>query len=152
MKYFKAIAAMSLNRVIGAGNKIPWHLPEDFKWFKKMTTGNVVVMGRKTFESIGKPLPNRKTIVLSRGTFSYPGVQTIRRLDDISVTDREVFICGGAQVYQQALPLCSDLYLTLVKREVEGDAFFPAFEDRFKLVEQISENADFKILHYRQAM
>src|SRR5262245_29472359 len=75
---FKAIAAMSLNRVIGAGNKIPWHLPEDFKWFKQMTTGNVVVMGRKTFESIGKPLPNRETIVLSRGGFSYPGVKTIR--------------------------------------------------------------------------
>ncbi len=66
MKHFKAIAAMSLNRVIGAGNKIPWHLPEDFKWFKQMTMGNVVVMGRKTFESLGRPLPNRKNIVLTR--------------------------------------------------------------------------------------
>ena len=66
MKHFKAIAAMSLNRVIGAGNKIPWHLSEDFKWFKKMTSGNVVIMGRKTFESLGKPLPNRINIVLSR--------------------------------------------------------------------------------------
>ena len=65
MKHFHAIAAMSLNRVIGDGNKIPWHLPEDFKWFKKMTTGNVVVMGRKTFESIGKPLPNRKSLILT---------------------------------------------------------------------------------------
>src|SRR3954451_19546000 len=66
VKYFKAIAAMSENRVIGAGNKIPWHLPEDFKWFKKMTTGQVVIMGRKTFESLGKPLPNRINIVLTR--------------------------------------------------------------------------------------
>ena len=66
MKHFKAIAAMSLNRVIGAGNKIPWHLPEDFKWFKKTTTGHVVVMGRKTFESLPKPLPNRRTLVLTR--------------------------------------------------------------------------------------
>ncbi len=66
MKHFKAIAAMSLNRVIGAGNKIPWHLPEDFKWFKQTTMGNVVVMGRKTFESLGKPLPNRKNLVLTR--------------------------------------------------------------------------------------
>ena len=66
MRPFKAIAAMSLNRVIGAGNRIPWHLPEDFKWFKQMTTGQVIVMGRKTFESIGKPLPNRTTIVLTR--------------------------------------------------------------------------------------
>ena len=72
MKHFKAIAAMSENRVIGAGNKIPWHLPEDFKWFKKMTTGNVIVMGRKTFESIGKPLPNRETIVLTGGHVSIP--------------------------------------------------------------------------------
>ncbi|HZL12535.1 MAG TPA: dihydrofolate reductase, partial [Verrucomicrobiae bacterium] len=66
MKYFKAMAAMSLNRVIGAGGKIPWHLPDDFKWFKKMTMGHVVVMGRKTFESLGKPLPNRKNLVLTR--------------------------------------------------------------------------------------
>ena len=66
MKHFKAIAAMSLNRVIGAGDKIPWHLPEDFKWFKKMTMGNVIVMGRKTFEGLGRPLPNRKNLVLTR--------------------------------------------------------------------------------------
>src|SRR5437868_5994103 len=65
-KHFKAIAAMSENRVIGCGNKIPWHLPEDFKWFKKMTTGHVVVMGRKTFESLGKPLPNRPNLILTR--------------------------------------------------------------------------------------
>ena len=66
MKYFKAIAAMSQNRVIGADGKIPWHLPEDFKWFKKMTMGNIVVMGRKTFESLGKPLANRKNLILTR--------------------------------------------------------------------------------------
>src|SRR5687767_12408996 len=126
VKQFKAIAAMSLNRVIGRGNQIPWHLPEDFKWFKKMTTGNIVVMGRKTFESIGKPLPNRETIVVSRGGFTYPGVRIAGSLEEIEVpTDsREVFICGGAQIYRQALDRCSDLYLTLVKKEVEGDAFF----------------------------
>jgi dihydrofolate reductase len=153
MKHFKAIAAMSLNRVIGAGNKIPWHLPEDFKWFKQLTTGNVVVMGRKTFESIGKPLPNRETIILSRSRFSYPGVRTVADLNQIDLAEemREVYICGGGQVYAQALPLCSDLYLTLVKREVEGDAFFPAFEDRFELAEEIRDMPEFKILHYRQA-
>jgi dihydrofolate reductase len=147
---FQAIAAMSLNRVIGAGNKIPWHLPEDFKWFKQLTTGNVVVMGRKTFESIGKPLPNRETIILSRSQFNYPGVRTVSDLSqvDLAHETREVFICGGAQVYAQALPLCSDLYLTLVKREVEGDAFFPAFEDQFALAEEIRDTPDFKILHY----
>ena len=170
---------MSLNRVIGAGNKIPWHLPEDFKWFKKMTTGQVIVMGRKTFESIGKPLPNRETIVLSRSNFQYPGVRVIHDLKELipttggpslglaatlspsdgerdgvrggsgKYTQREIFICGGAQVYAEALPLCADLYLTLVKREVQGDAFFPPFEDQFQSVEEIHDSPEFKILHYR---
>jgi len=151
MKPFKAIAAMSLNRVIGAGNKIPWHLPEDFQWFKKMTTGHVIVMGRKTFESIGKPLPNRDTVVLSRSDFQHPGVKTARSLEELPAlaAEREVFICGGAEVYAQALPLCSDLYLTLVKRHVEGDTFFPPFEDRFELVGEIRDSPEFKVLHYR---
>ena len=145
---------MSENRVIGHGNKIPWHLPEDFKWFKKVTTGQVVVMGRKTFESIGRPLPNRTTVVLSRSQFQYPGVQVFHELGQIDPAGdaREFFICGGAQIYEQALPLCSDLYLTLVKRRVEGDAFFPAFEDRFDLAEELFDNADFKILRYRNRL
>lgn len=143
---------MSLNRVIGAGNQIPWHLPEDFKWFKQMTTGNVLVMGRKTFESIGKPLPNRDTIVLSRTDFTYSGVRVIHNWNELPplVADREVFIAGGAQVYAQALPQCSDLYLTLVKREIVGDAFFPPFEDQFVLVEEVRDTPQFKILHYRR--
>ncbi len=151
MKPLQAIAAMSLNRVIGAGNKIPWHLPEDFKWFKKMTTGHVIVMGRKTFESIGKPLPGRETIVLSRSQFLYPGVRTVPRLEELEslAGDRQVFICGGAQIYEQALPRCSDLYLTLVKRTVAGDTFFPPFEDQFEAVEDILDRADFKITHFR---
>ena len=150
---FKAIVAMSLNRVIGAGNQIPWRLPEDFKWFKQMTTGHVIVMGRKTFESIGRPLPNRETIVLSRGGFAHPGVKTIRTLEELSALNdgREIFICGGAQVYAQALPFCSDLYLTLVKQEVDGDTFFPPFEDAFELAEEIRDTPEFKILHYRHA-
>ena len=142
---------MSLNRVIGAGNKIPWHLPEDFKWFKATTTGHVLVMGRKTFESIGKPLPNRETIVLSRSSFSHPGVRTARSLEELPalVADRQAFICGGAQIYEQALPRCSDLFLTLVKRTFDGDVFFPPFEDAFELVEEARDTPEFKILHYR---
>jgi dihydrofolate reductase len=154
VKSIKAIAAMSENRVIGNGNKIPWHIPEDFKWFKEMTTGQVVVMGRKTFESIGKPLPNRMTIVLSRSHFSYPGVKTISDLKELpsnspEFSGKEIFICGGSQIYEQLLPRCSDLYLTLVKRVVEGDAFFPSFEDRFELAEVVREAPEFKILHFR---
>ncbi|MBA4147581.1 MAG: dihydrofolate reductase [Verrucomicrobia bacterium] len=151
MKAFKAIAAMSENRVIGQGNKIPWHLPEDFKWFKQVTTGNVIVMGRKTFESIGRPLPNRTTIVLSRSDFSHPGVQTISSLEALpEVSGQEIFICGGAQIYEQTLPLCSDLYLTLVKRVVDGDAFFPPFENNFELAEVVRDCEEFKILHFRR--
>jgi len=187
MKHFKAIAAMSLNRVIGAGNKIPWHLPEDFKWFKKKTTGNVVIIGRKTFESLGKPLPNRINIVLSRHPgilkrefpglfgeawiargktavpppyqFELPKIGGVTAIDlriikgflKLSPMDSplDYFICGGAQIYEQALPLCSDLYLTRVKREFEGDAFFPAFENRFEAVEEILDCAEFQIIHYR---
>ena len=152
--HFKAIAAMSLNRVIGVGNRIPWHLPEDFQWFKRLTTGHVIVMGRKTFESIGKPLPNRTTLVLTRSAAPIPGVRTISSLAHLDPADpvlagRDIFICGGAQVYQQALPLCSDLYLTIVQREVEGDTFFPPFEERFELAEQVFEHPEFRILHYR---
>ena len=150
---FHAIAAMSLNRVIGAGNQIPWHLPEDFKWFKATTTDHVLVMGRKTFESIGKPLPGRTTLVLSRSAWSHPGVTTIRSLDEIPplIADRQVFIAGGADIYRQTLPLCSDLFLTLVKREVTGgDAFFPPFEDQFTLAEELRDTPEFKILHYRR--
>lgn len=150
MKEFKAIAAMSLNRVIGNGNQIPWHLPEDFKWFKATTTGHVMVMGRKTFESIGRPLPDRETVVLSRSAFSFPGVTVIRHLDELAalVGERQVFICGGAQIYEQTLSCCSELFLTLVKREVAGDAFFPKFEDKFELVEEIRDTPEFKISRY----
>ncbi len=151
---FKAIAAMSLNRVIGRGNQLPWHLPEDFKWFKKTTTGQVIVMGRKTFESIGRPLPNRTTLVLSRSGVSLPGVQTVGELSQIDpnqpeLAGREIYLCGGAEVYAQGLRLCSELYLTLVKRVVEGDRFFPPFEDQFELAGELLDFPEFKILHYR---
>ena len=151
MGRFKAIAAMSQNRVIGNRLRIPWYLSEDFKWFKKMTTGQIIVMGRKTFESIGKPLPNRLTIVLTRTQRSIPGVQIVADLNEIDLDHItcNVFICGGAQVYEQALPLCSDLYLTLVKRFVDGDSFFPRFEDRFEIQEELLDCPDFKITHYR---
>jgi len=187
MNYFKAIAAMSLNRVIGAGNKIPWHLPEDFKWFKRMTTGNIVVMGRKTFEGLGKPLLNRKNLILTRHPqrliHKHPeifgegkewrGGRHLKRAYQLQFTRiagsrgtdilifnslykldpedfrTEIFICGGAEIYAQALPRCSDLYLTLVKRECEGDTFFPPFEDRFELFEEIKDTPEFKVLHYR---
>ena len=150
-KQLKAIAAMSLNRVIGRGSEIPWHLPEDFKFFKQTTMGHVLVMGRKTFESIGRPLPGRETVVLSRAGFDHPGVQCVSSLEELPVPtpERQVFICGGADIYRQTLPFCSELYLTLVKREVKGDAFFPELEDRFEPVEEVRETPEFKIVLYK---
>ena len=148
---FKAIAAMAENRVIGYGPKIPWHLPEDFKWFKQTTLGHVLVMGRKTYESIGRPLPGRQTLVLSRSATAIEGVQVISSLNKIDVTDesKTVFICGGAEIYELALPRCSDLYLTRVKRSVQGDVLFPPFEDQFREAEEIRDCDEFRIVHYR---
>lgn len=149
-KRFKAIVAMSLNRAIGKDNKLPWHLPEDLKWFKKLTTGHVIIMGRKTWESIGKPLPNRETIVVSRTDI--PGIRTVRHLSEVnpSADSRDHFIIGGAQLFREALPLCSDLFLTLVKREIEGDVFLGPFEDRFVFQETLQDTPEFTILHYQQ--
>lgn len=149
---FTAIAAMSENRVIGRGAQIPWHLPEDFKWFKQTTLGHVLVMGRKTFESIGRPLPGRETIVLTRSGFSHPGVITAATLEEVvaKVAGLKAFIAGGAEIYRLALPRCSDLYLTLVKRTVEGDVFFPPFEDQFEFAAELRDTPEFKILHYRR--
>ena len=113
--------------------------------------GHVLVMGRCTFESIGKALPGRETMVLTRGDFSHPDVTVIRSVDEVTpkLEGRTAFIAGGAQIYEQALPRCSELFLTLVKREVAGDVFFPVFEDHFEEVAVLREEAEFRIVHYR---
>jgi dihydrofolate reductase len=147
----KAIAAMARNRVIGARGTIPWHLPEDFRWFKKTTLGGVVVMGRKTFESLGKPLPGRRNVVLSSAG-SWQGVETLRsleELDEARYAPLPVWIIGGAALYAQTLSRCSDLFLSLVDLEPEGDAFFPEFESGFVLEGVVQESEGFKVLHYR---
>ncbi len=151
MRYI-AVAAMSENRVIGTGNEIPWHISEEFKWFKKITMGKTLLMGRKTFESIGKPLPGRRTIVLSRGGFSYEGVTVIRDLSELSqIADLdEIVVAGGGEIYRQTKGIWSEVYLSVVKRVVEGDAFFPEFEDQMDFLETVMDNEDFKVLHYRR--
>ena len=142
---------MSLNRVIGRAGQIPWHIPEDFQWFKKMTSGQVVLMGRKTYESLGKPLPDRTNVVLTRRG-EIDGVITVHDLADISESryaPREIFVIGGAEIYAQLLPRCRELYLSVVQREVEGDAFFPVFEDRWELIDVPLRHAEFEVRHYR---
>ena len=151
---FQAIAAMSLNRVIGNKNNIPWHLPEDFKWFKKTTMGHVLVMGRKTFNSIGRPLPGRDTVVLTRNPESIIGIPTFSSIEAFEKADefqkRKIFICGGAEIYRQTLEKCSDLFLTLVKQKIDGDTFFPDYESLFDTGTILHETEEFDIIHYRQ--
>lgn len=131
------IVAMAQNRCIGKDNKMPWHISDDLKRFKALTTGHPVIMGRKTFESIlgygGKALPNRTNIVISRSGYTTPHDALVcESLDDAiaaarEATDRdEIFIMGGAQIYTQSLAHADRLHLTQIHRDVEGDAFFPA--------------------------
>jgi dihydrofolate reductase len=124
------IAAMDKNRLIGRDNGLPWHLPDDFKHFKAVTMGKPVVMGRKTFESIGKPLPGRKNIVLSRTGFTADGIvvvtdveQALNEVGDAS----EVMVIGGENLYQQMIGRAGHMYLTHVDGEFDGDAWFPEF-------------------------
>lgn len=122
------ITAMDKNRLIGDGAKIPWHLPADFAYFKETTMGHPIIMGRTTFESIGRPLPGRKNIVLTRGDYSHEGVLAARSFEEaleLARGDSEVFVIGGAQVYAQALPLANRLYVTFVEGEFSGNIFFP---------------------------
>lgn len=126
------IAAMANNRVIGKDNKMPWHLPEDLRHFKAMTLGKPVVMGRKTFESIGKPLPGRHNIVISRQAgLQIDGVSCVTSFDaakQVAGECAELVIMGGGQLYAQLLPLADTLYLTHINLDVEGDTYFPAWD------------------------
>jgi len=130
--------AMAQNRVIGRNNQLPWYLPEDLKYFKRITLGKPVIMGRKTFDSIGKPLPGRTNIVVTRNRdWSFEGVRTVDSLEaarelceNQAIVDgtEEAMIIGGAEIYRQAMPLADRLYLTEVHADVEGDATFPEFD------------------------
>ncbi|HEY9052549.1 MAG TPA: type 3 dihydrofolate reductase [Gammaproteobacteria bacterium] len=125
------IAAMDKNRLIGKENGLPWHLPADFKHFKQVTMGKPIIMGRKTFESIGKPLPGRKNIVISRKGFSADGVIVVdsieQALQEVKNAE-EVMIIGGASFYEQMINKAVRMYLTHVDAECEGDAWFPEFD------------------------
>ena len=127
------IAALASNNVIGRGNQMPWHLSADLKRFKALTMGHHLIMGRKTFESIGRPLPGRTTIVVTRRSdFAPPDVVVAPSLDaalELARGDGEVFIAGGADIYDQMIHRADRMYLTRVHADVEGDAFFPDFDD-----------------------
>lgn len=146
----KAIVACALNGVIGFNNGLPWHLPEDLKFFKAMTLGQTIVMGRKTFESLPKLLPGRKTVILSKQALQVPGAQVIHRFEELLdlKTEGDLWICGGAQLYGLALPYCRELYLTRVKQTPLGDTYFPIFQPPFVEAEVIQDTPEFCILRY----
>jgi dihydrofolate reductase len=150
------IVAASQNNVIGLDNQLPWHLPEDLQYFKAVTMGKPILMGRKTYDSIGRPLPGRANIVLTRDTnWTADGVEVVNDLDAaIAASEKackaagadELMIIGGEQIYRKFLPLANKLYLTKVEAEVEGDAYFPAIDSN--QWRQVAEKIPEKVGNY----
>lgn len=143
------VAARSENNVIGTGSEIPWHLPADLSFFKQLTTGHTIVMGRKTFATLAKPLPNRRTIVVTRSrAYRKAGIDIAHSLETaFDLADpsdgEEVFIVGGEEIYRMALPYAQRMYLTRVHTIVPGDVFFPEFsDDEWDLTESVRHTAD----------
>ena len=152
MKWMTAIAAMGTNRVIGDGERIPWHLPEDLRWFKEKTMDGAMLMGRKTFDAIGGALPGRETFVVSRGA-DIPKVHMVRDLEnfDPAISERPFYVCGGGEIYRQTMHRCSDVLITLVNLAPSGKTLMPVFENDFRLIATLRETPEFSILHYRAA-
>lgn len=148
-----AIVAMASNRVIGRAGTLPWHFPEDLKFFKRTTLGHPILMGRTTFESIGRPLPGRQNIVLSRTMAPREGITVIRDVSELAQhcpADSTIFVIGGAQVYGDLLPQCDGLYLTWIEQAYEGDTFLPPFEHLFTLKEVIEKTEALEFRYYER--
>jgi dihydrofolate reductase len=141
--------AMTPQRVIGRDGTLPWHLPEDLAFFKRTTSGHPIVMGRKTYASLGRPLPKRRNIVLTRdANWSAPGVEVIHDPADLPKLPGlagRVFIIGGAEIYQVFLPLLEDLLVSHVFENHAGDTWFPAFEAEFPLSEVLETHPAFEV-------
>lgn len=145
------VAAISDNNVIGKDNKIIWHLPEDLKRFKELTTGHTIIMGRKTFESLGRVLPDRKHIVLTRDTSYYIDDDNVEIVNDIEELEKyinseeENFVIGGAIIYRQLMAQTQKMYITRIHQKFEGDAYFPVIdESQWNIVERVQGNKDEK--------
>lgn len=134
------VVAMSQNRVIGKLGKMPWNIPEDLQYFKRLTTGHTVIMGRKTFESIGRPLPNRLNVVLTQNeAYKAEGCVIVHSIEEVlekyHKSEEELFIIGGSTLYKAFMPYATKLYITLIEKEFEGDTFFPCFPLRSEVAE-----------------
>ena len=142
----KIIVATSKNRVIGNDNKLIWRLSSDLKRFKELTSGNPVVMGRKTFESIGKPLPNRRNIIITRNeNYEVDGCEVVSSLEEaFLLTNNDCFIIGGGEIYKQSMDSADKIYLTLVNCEVEGDTYFPEIDSNWKKISRKDFESDEK--------
>ncbi|BBB23461.1 dihydrofolate reductase [Isorropodon fossajaponicum endosymbiont JTNG4] len=146
------IVAMDDNQLIGKNNSLPWHLPADLAYFKKTTTGKAVLMGRKTYDSVDRPLPNRRNIIVSRNTkFKADGCEVVGSINaalSLANGDNELMIMGGASFYEQMVNKVDRLYITEVKGKFEGDAYFPEFDrTQFSELSRDSHQADEKNLH-----
>lgn len=132
MSGLSLIVAIAKNRVIGVNNTLPWHLPEDLKRFRALTTGHHIIMGRKTYDSLGRLLPGRTTVIVTRNQdYKVEGAIVVHSLEAAIVAcgdDNEAFLIGGAELYKDGLKLANKLYVTEINAEYEGDAFFPEFE------------------------
>jgi len=144
---YKAIVAVAEDGVIGRGGDLPWRLSEDLKWFKKITLGHTILMGRKTWESLPGALPSRQNWVLSRTANQKDGMSVFRSMEEVQqalVPAQTLFIIGGGEIYSMALPLCHELFISEVRRKVpDGDAFFPNYKDQFRPVEVLDDKPDF---------
>lgn len=142
------IAAMANNRIIGKDNQMPWHLPADFAWFKQSTMGKPIVMGRKTYESIGRPLPGRLNIVISRdASLSIEGVTTVTSIEQakqVAGDVEELMIIGGGSIYQACLAQADQLYLTFIDADIEGDTQFPDWGEGWQTLHQETYSQDDK--------
>ncbi len=145
----KAIVAISENSVIGKNGDLPWRISEDLKWFKKITLGHTLLMGRKTWESLPGALPKRENWVLSSTIQpNNSKIRVFKKIQDAldAAKDRTLFIIGGGELYRQTLPLCDELYVSEVHRIIEnGDAFFPPFKNDFQVIEKLFESTEFTL-------
>ena len=155
------IVAIAKNNVIGNNNELIWHIPEDLKRFKKITDGHTVIMGKRTFESLGKALPNRRNIVLAKedeifeNTDNIEIVNSLDELKEYENTEEECFVIGGAMVYKQLMPYCEKMYITQIEKDFEGDVTFPQIDDKVWKIDSMEKGKeceevglDYKFVNY----
>lgn len=146
------VVAMTRQRVIGCGGRLPWHIPVDLRLFKELTTGHTVIMGRETFVSLGRPLPDRRNLVVSRTLAATPGVEICRSfpeaLQRAAADGKKIFVIGGREIYRQALPVAAAMVVSWVREDHAGDTLFPEFDLEAWSAEKVEEYREFTRVWY----